>query len=199
MTKSKPKSKKVSESTRQLINIDSFDDFGITTLNNQQLVFLSIQPFNVAVIGSERVLECVKNLQTVLEDIGNIQIVCLSSAQSYEQNKLYLKERAKDPNMHPRVQQLCQQDIDFLDKISLTMSTSRSFYFVIRFNKRMEKDSIYQQLLQYQAIIKEQGFQVKKSSKNELQKALAIYWEQNTYLDKYPEFDGEQFLQEVTE
>lgn len=198
MGKSKvKKAKKLSESTREMINLAGFEsDIGVTTLDSWQLVFMQFQPFNVTVLGKDKMLENIKNLQTIFESTENVETLCLSSAQSYEKNKAYLKERANDPNIHPQVRQLCQLDIEFLDNISLSMSTSRSFYFVFRF-RRMDKDLIQQKVTQYRAIIREHGFHAQIAKKQELQKALAIYWEQNTHLDQYPEFDGEQFILEA--
>lgn len=197
MAKSKAKKqKKISETTREMINLAGFDpDIGITTLGGWQLIFMQFQPFNVTVLGKDKMLENIRNLQTIFESTENIETLCLSSAQSYEKNKTYLKERSNDPDMHPQVRQLCQLDIEFLDNISLSMSTSRSFYFIFRF-RHIDRDSIQQKITQYRAIIKEHGFQVQLAIKQELQKALAIYWEQNTHYDRYPEFDGEQFIME---
>ncbi len=193
----KEKPKKISESTRELLNVAGFDnDIGIITLDSYHLVFLQFQPFNVTVLGKEKMLEYIRELQAIFESTENVETLCLSSAQSYEKNKAYLKERANTPDIHPQVKQLCQLDIEFLDNISLNMSTSRSFYFVFRFHRVTDRDTIQQKLLQYRGIIKEHGFHAQMAKKGELQKALGIYWEQNTHLDKYPEFDGEQYFTE---
>lgn len=190
------KSKNLSENTLQLLNIGSFDELGIQTLDTQQLIYLEVQPLNVAVSGNDRVLESIRNLQSVLENTTNLQVLCLSSSQSYEKNKQYLRERSEDESMDPNVRQLCYDDIEYLDELSLSMSTGRSFYFILPFHQG-DLNQIRQQLAQSEAIIREQGFQIRHADKRDLQKALAIYWEQNTHLDQYPELDGEQFLMEA--
>lgn len=192
---SQPKNKKVSESTRELINLALFEENGIATLQGRHLVFLEVQPFNVAVLGKVSVLDKISKLQSILTAVGNMEILCLSSSQSYEKNKAYLKSRSEDMSMNLAIREICQLEMEYLDNISLTMSTSRAFYFVLPF-KKLEKDLIQQKVSQYTQVISEQGFTIKIATKQDLQKALAIYWEQNTHMEYYPDFDGEQYILE---
>lgn len=195
MAQKTKRNKRVPESTRFIMNINSFDEIGIVTLDGFHLAFLGIQPFNIAVLGTQGILGYIKKFRTVLEDTGNPEILCISSAQSYERNKSYLKGRVKDENVHPEIRKICQLDIEYLDNISLTMSTSRAFYLVYRF-KNIDINAVNQAISENLSIVKDNGFYVHKSKKDELMRAFAIYWEQNTFLDDYPEFDGQQFLKE---
>lgn len=189
------KNKKVSDSTFELMSIKNIEQNYVVTPNMEYIVFFEIQPFNVAVIGRDEVLNKISSLQGVLTGIGNMEILCLSSSQSYEKNKRYLKERSEDMTMHPSVREMAQLEAEYLDNISLTMSTSRDFYFVVRFKKN-EFDIMEQKISQYSRLISDKDFSVKLVEKKYIKKSLAVYWEQNAYSVQFPDFDGEEFAQE---
>ena len=49
-------------------------------------------------------------------------------------------------------------------------------------------------LRRIEKLLKLQGFEVKKSSREELKEYLAVYFEQNVTTDKFENVDGERWL-----
>lgn len=187
--------KKVSAKTEELLNLKEFDEkHGILTNDGFRLIYLIVSPYNVPVLGSAAVLTKIRNLQNVLVAVGGMEFLCLGSVQSYDENKQFLARRMEEEISRPIIQNLCQQDIDFFNEISVTMSTNREFLFEFRY--RNEKpEQIEQNLSQSLLIIREQGFTVRIASKEDLKKTLAVYWEQNVYTSVFPDIDGGQYIE----
>ena len=122
------------KSTRQFIGIRSITNYSLNTYNQGELIFYTIRPHNLAVLSTENIEFRVFSLTTILKSIAEIEMCCLNSRESFEDNKLFLKERLEKECVKP-VLDLCKKDLEFLDEIQLKMATAREFLLILRFRR----------------------------------------------------------------
>ena len=132
--KSNKKNDKKESATQQLLNLKQFvplqiGDNGAVAIEGEDgmlYTYIMLRPDNISVLGRSEVLAKIRNLQNILSDVAELQMLCMSSAQNYEDNKRYYRHLAETTES-PMVKQLCLQEIAYLDEINIAMSTSREF------------------------------------------------------------------------
>jgi len=194
LKKNKKTKDKIQKSTQELLGIKEINEHGVVIGNNQILVFFKIKPINIAVLPPSTIEAKIYSLTNVLKNIGEFEIICLNSAESFDDNKQYLKERIEVED-NPVIHQLLAKDLQFLDNIQVETSTAREFLFSMRF-KVDRVEQIINDKHRFEKVLKEQGFEAAKASKKEIKRILAVYFAQNVVSDYFDDFDGEQYLKE---
>lgn len=178
-------------SVQELINIDSFRRNGIKTRDGFYLTYFFIEPYNLAVLGFQAVKAKIRQLQSIMEAVGKIEMLCVPSSQSYDNNIEYLISQMRKETSSV-VKELIQAEIEYLEETSINMSTSRDFFFILRFRNEGEKQ-IDIAVNQYLQLIQENGLNVRKASESELKRIFAIYYSGNIYDTQFYDFDGQEF------
>lgn len=191
--KRKSKNDKFSKSSQEFIGIKELNTHGVLLNNNQILVFFKIKPINIAVLPTSTIEAKIYSLTNVLKNVDEFEIVCLNSAESFDDNKVYLKNRLEKED-NPVIHKLLAQDIQFLDNIQIETSTAREFLISIRF--RAERfEQIITEKQRIEKVLKEQGFEAERASKREIKRILAVYFAQNVVSEYFDDFDGEGVLE----
>ena len=112
------------QATRQLINAKSIDETGIETYKKEYLVYFLIKPLNIAVLSETNIRSRVLSLMNILKEVEAVEIACINSRETFEENKLYLKQRIAEEN-NPQVRELLQKDEAFLDRIQIQTASAR--------------------------------------------------------------------------
>lgn len=196
------KSKKTTKQelhTQQLLNLKQFVPLRIGESNAVAVegedgtlyTYLMLRPDNISVLGRGEVLAKIRNLQHVLEDIAEIQILCLSSAQNYEENKRYYRRLAEKAR-NPMIRRLCQQEVGYLDEVNISMSTSREFAIILHHRAERLEDARHG-IMQAVQLIKEHRFHVHIADEDSFKRLLAIYYVGDIYAEHVPEWDGIQY------
>ncbi len=169
----------------------------LLTTKNEEIYYLQITPKNISIMSASGIIELITALSDILSNFPKSEILCLNSTQSYETNKQYLNMLA-DNEANTSIERLDRQDIEFLDKIRVSMATDRSFFIMIKQSTLLEDEQKRLQNI-YTAIqkCKEHNYIVELTSKPGIKKMLAIYLEQNVYQDDIPDFDGQQYSDEL--
>lgn len=188
----KTKNKK-KNSVQELIGIDTFSKRGLKTRNGE-LVFFSISPTNISVLSKENIQTKIWHLMMVLSAQPDIEITCLDSCERFDDNKSFMVDRLADET-NPLVKKCLEKDIDYLENIQLEMSTARQFMFVIRF-KREKEEQVFTQVNRVEKAIAEQGFEVKRMSKDDIKRFLAIYFGASMQGELIPDIDGKDCFDE---
>lgn len=188
----KTKNKK-KNSVQELIGIDTFSKRGLKTRNGE-LVFFSISPTNISVLSKENIQTKIWHLMMVLSAQPNIEITCLDSCERFDDNKSFMVDRLADET-NPLVKKCLEKDIDYLENIQIEMSTARQFMFVIRF-KREKEEQVFTQVNRVEKAIAEQGFEVKRMSKDDIKRFLAIYFGASMQGELIPDIDGRDCFDE---
>ncbi len=178
-------------STRELLGIEDITDYSIVTKHGD-LVFFMIKPTNISVLSESSVSARIYSLMTVLKGMAEIEMLCLSSKENFDDNKTFLKKRL-DEESNPAIRKLLTLDSTNLDRMQVSMATAREFLIIIRLRNEKESDAI-PYLSRIEKSLKDQGFISKRADENDIKRILGVYFEQSVMVDKYEDFDGERWV-----
>ncbi len=187
----KQKKEKQNQSTKGLIGIDDITDYSIKTKFGE-LVYFIIKPTNISVLSESSVSARIYSLMTVLKGMAEIEMLCLNSKESFDENKMFLKSRL-DEEASPQLRKLLSLDSQNLDRMQVTMATAREFLIIIRLRNEKESDVI-PYLSRIEKSLKDQGFTTKRADEQDIKRLLGVYFEQNVTTEKYEDFDGQRWV-----
>ena len=195
MSREKRKAKKEAEkrlSTRQFIGAKEITDYSLVTYGQGELVYFIVKPTNISVLSESSVGARIYALMTVLKGVAEIEMLCLNSRESFEDNKRFLKSQMEQEE-NPVIRRLLEQDQTHLDRIQVQMATAREFLIMLRLKDEKESD-IFPYLSRIEKSLKEQSFSVNRADKEDIKRILAVYYEQNVTTEKFEDFDGERWI-----
>ena len=195
MKKKKKKKKKEAKqraSTRQLIGAKAVTDYSLVTYGQGELVYFIVKPSNISVLSEASIGARIYALMTVLKGVAEIEMLCLNSRESFENNKQFLKMRMEQED-NPVIRKLLEKDQNHLDRIQVQMATAREFLILIRLKDEKESE-VFPYLSRIEKSLKEQGFSVRRADKEDIKRLLAVYYEQNVTTEKFEDFDGERWI-----
>ena len=185
--------KKGNISTQELLGVKSFSRNGIQTDGHGELVYFMITPTNISVLSRVSIGQKVHHLMQLLSAQPDIEIVCTDARENFDDNKLYLYDRAEnEPNK--KVRDLLLRDKAFLDDIQLQMSTAREFLFVVRLRNESDEQS-FANLNRIEKLINEQGFDCKRAERDDVKRILARYFSVGQTDASIDDTDGETVVQ----
>ena len=190
------KRKRRGKSVQDLLAIKTFTNHGLK-VGKEELLFFNVQPTNISVLSHTNIEIKIRHLLMVLSAVPDIEISCTDSSECFDNNKSYLKNRIEDEK-NSKVRNILAKDIDFLDSIQAETSTARQFMFIARC-KSMKPEQVLQKANRSEKIISDQGFEVSRMSKNDIKRFLAIYFDASMNGDLIPDYDGEQYVTEVSD
>ena len=184
-------SKGSKRSVQNLLGVESFTKYGLRT-NKGELLFYQVSPINISVLSKASIEAKIRNLMHVLSTLPNIEITCTDSSECFDDNQIYLTERMEEePN--PMIRSLLKKDKEFLDSIQIEMATSRQFAFIAR-GKGLKQDQVFALANRVEKVISDQGFEVRRMSKEDIKRFLAIYFDASYTGDRIPDVDGAQYF-----
>ena len=184
----KKKEEKQKASTRRLIGIKSISDFSLVTYDHGELVFFLIKPTNISVLSDESIRARVYALMTVLKGMAEIEMCAYNSRENFDGNKKKKKKRIKEEKNYI-IRQLLEKDMEHLDNIQIQTATAREFAIVVRLKDDDEKE-ILPYLNRIEKTLREQSFAVKRAGHEDIQRIVAVYFEQNVTQETFDEHDG---------
>ena len=190
--KLKKQEAKKQASTRQLIGAKEITDYSLVTYGQGELVYFIVKPTNISVLSQASVGARIYALMTVLKGVAEIEMLCLNSRESFEDNKRFLRSRIEQEE-NPVVRKLLEKDLTHLDRIQVQMATAREFLIIIRLKDEKETE-VFPYLARIEKSLKEQGFSVKRADKEDIKRLLAVYYEQNVTTERFEDFDGERWI-----
>ena len=179
-------------STRQLIGARAVTDYSLVTYGQGELVYFMVRPSNISVLSEASVGARIYALMTVLKGVAEIEMLCLNSRESFEDNKQFLRIRM-EREQNPMVRKLLVKVQTHLDRIQVQMATAREFLILIRLKGEKETE-VFPYLSRIEKSLKEQGFSVKRAGREDIKRILAVYYEQNVTTERFEDFDGERWI-----
>ena len=189
---SEKKEAKQRASTRQLIGAKAVTDYSLVTYGQGELLYFIVKPSKIYVLSEASIGARIYALMTVLKGVAEIEMLCLNSRESFENNKQFLKMRMEQED-NPVIRKLLEKDQNHLDRIQVQMATAREFLILIRLKDEKESE-VFPYLSRIEKSLKEQGFSVKRADKEDIKRLLAVYYEQNVTTEKFEDFDGERWI-----
>ena len=186
----KQKKKNVT-AVQTLIGIKGFTEYGLSTAGGE-LLFFVISPINISVLSSDSVENKVRKLTLVLSAEPDIEIVCVDSAERFDDNKAYLQERINNET-NPQIKTLLKKDATFLDEIQAELTTARQFIFIARC-KGWKSSKVLSYANTVSKVLSEQGLDVHRMKKTMIKRLIAICFEASLTGENICEYDGEQYV-----
>lgn len=187
------KKQKQNNGTQQLIGVKSFSRNGIQTDGHGELCFYLVRPTNISVLSQDSITVKIRRLMQLLTAQPDVEICCIDDHECFDANKDYLKARMEEET-NPKVRELLDRDLKYLDEIQLGMSTARQFMFVVRLRNESD-DQSFSNLNRIEKVINEQGFNARKADKSDIKRILSIYFGAAATADELPDTDGETAVQ----
>lgn len=188
----KRKEEKQKASTRRLIGIKDISDFSLVTYDHGELVYFLVKPTNISVLSDESISARIYALMTVLKGMAEIEMCAYNSRENFDGNKRYLKKRIKEETNYI-IRQLLEKDMEHLDNIQIQTATAREFAIVVRLKDSDEKE-IIPYLNRIEKILREQSFSIKRATHEDIQRIVAVYFEQNVTQETFDENDGNRWV-----
>lgn len=192
MKKKYGRKEKEQTGTRQLLGIKEITSYSLKTEFHGELVYFLIKPDNLSVLSESSLSARIYGLMTVLKGMTEIEMLCLNSRESFEDNKAFLRKRL-DEEENETIRQLLKQDMQFLDRIQVQMATAREFIILVRLEPEREND-VFSYLNRIEKTLTEQGFIARRAEEEDIRRILAVYFEQNVTTEKFESFDGERWV-----
>lgn len=192
MKTKKGKKEKERTGTRQLLGIKEITSYSLKTEFHGELVYFLIRPDNLSVLSESSLSARIYGLMTVLKGMTEIEMLCLNSRESFENNKTFLRKRLEEEE-NETIRQLLKQDMQFLDRIQVQMATAREFIILVRLELERENE-VFSYLNRIEKTLKEQGFIARRAQEEDIRRILAVYFEQNVTTEKFESFDGERWV-----
>ncbi len=174
------------------MNIKVISEHSIISARGDEIVLFLIQPTNVSVLSRDGLKARINALMHVLKGFAEVELLCLNSRESFENNKRYLTERMTEEDSVP-IRTLLEQDLRHLDEIQSRTATAREFMLLIRPHGIGERE-IYPYLNRLERMIREQQFAVRRAGYEDLKRILAVYFAGDVISEGYDDFDGQKWL-----
>lgn len=194
MNRKQKKELRQRQSTQQLMGIDRLTDHGVKTPRGE-LVYFLIRPDNLSVLSAEVIRSRVRALMELLGGIETARLLALDSRESFQQNKLRYQERLERED-NPAVRELLRQDMAHLDTIQTTTASAREFAIAYALERQSNENT--EALLSRMAKdIRDRGFHVQIAMGQDIQRLLAVYYQQDVTTEFFEQYDGEMAVNKI--
>ena len=180
--------KKKGNSTRALLGLEGFTNYGIQTAGGE-LAFFLVQLTNISVLYHANVEIKIRRLLMVFSAHPGLEISCLDSCQRFDDNKRFIKQRLREEE-NPAVRKVLEQEGGYLESKQIEMSTARQFLFVLRFTKGEKPEQVFQAINLTEKTISEQGFEVRRMDREDLKRVLGLYFGTSMTGEAVEDVDG---------
>ena len=183
------KHKRGRKSVQNLLGLQGFTNYGLKTTGGE-LVYFAIQPINISVLSPANIENKIKKLHVVLNSHPKLEVICMDSAQRFDNNQLFIDQRILQEN-NPQVQLALKKDREFLSSIQLEMSTARQFVVILRF-KNEKESQVFTDINIARKTFHDEGFEVHLMGKPEIKRMLALYFGASMKGDLIPDIEGSE-------
>lgn len=178
------------QSTRQLMGIRKLLPHGVA-IPGGSLVFFLIHPDNLSVLSAEGIRQRVTALSNLFRAEEQVEILGLDSRESFQQNQVYYQTRLEEETT-PKIRELLQKDISYLDEIQTTSASSREFVLVLRMEEQAALDE--GGLRQKEKSLCDHGISVRLAEEQDVKRLLVSYYLHDADPESLEDVDGERVV-----
>ena len=176
------------QSTRQLMGIRKLLPHGVA-IPGGSLVFFLIHPDNLSVLSAEGIRQRVTALSNLFRAEEQVEILGLDSRESFQQNQVYYQTRLEEETT-PKIRELLQKDISYLDEIQTTSASSREFVLVLRMEEQAALDE--GGLRQKEKSLCDHGISVRLAEEQDVKRLLTSSYLRDADPESLEDVDGER-------
>ena len=151
----------------------------ILTTRNEEKYFLEVKPKNITVLSKPIRLGIIDSLTNIISELPKSEILCLNNSQNYENNIRHL-ENLKSKENNAAIAALDIKDIEYMNNIKSAMSTSRSFFIILRTSQQDSRQLVNHAL----QLCAEQNFNVQLAEKKDIKKMIDDRWFRQGHIDE---------------
>ena len=178
------------QSTRQLMGIRKLLPHGVA-IPGGSLVFFLIHPDNLSVLSAEGIRQRVTALSNLFRAEEQVEGLGLDSRESFQQNQVYYQTRLEEETT-PKIRELLQKDISYLDEIQTTSASSREFVLVLRMEEQAALDE--GGLRQKEKSLCDHGISVRLAEEQDVKRLLVSYYLHDADPESLEDVDGERVV-----
>ena len=178
------------QSTRQLMGIRKLLPHGVA-IPGGSLVFFLIHPDNLSVLSAEGIRQRVTALSNLFRAEEQVEVLGLDSRESFQQNQVYYQTRLVEETT-PKIRELLQKDISYLDEIQTTSASSREFVLVLRMEEQAALDE--GGLRQKEKSLCDHGISVRLAEEQDVKRLLVSYYLHDADPESLEDVDGERVV-----
>ena len=178
------------QSTRQLMGIRKLLPHGVA-IPGGSLVFFLIHPDNLSVLSAEGIRQRVTALSNLFRAEEQVEVLGLDSRKSFQQNQVYYQTRLEEETT-PKIRELLQKDISYLDEIQTTSASSREFVLVLRMEEQAALDE--GGLRQKEKSLCDHGISVRLAEEQDVKRLLVSYYLHDADPESLEDVDGERVV-----
>lgn len=178
------------QSTRQLMGIRKLLPHGVA-IPGGGLVFFLIHPDNLSVLSAEGIRQRVTALSNLFRAEEQVEVLGLDSRESFQQNQVYYQTRLEEETT-PKIRELLQKDISYLDEIQTTSASSREFVLVLRMEEQAALDE--GGLRQKEKSLCDHGISVRLAEEQDVKRLLVSYYLHDADPESLEDVDGERVV-----
>lgn len=178
------------QSTRQLMGIRKLLPHGVA-IPGGSLVFFLIHPDNLSVLSAEGIRQRVTALSNLFRAEEQVEVLGLDSRESFQQNQVYYQTRLEEETT-PKIRELLQKDISYLDEIQTTSASSREFVLVLRMEEQAALDE--GGLRQKEKSMCDHGISVRLAEEQDVKRLLVSYYLHDADPESLEDVDGERVV-----
>ena len=178
------------QSTRQLMGIRKILPHGVA-MSDGSLVFFLIRPDNLSVLSAEGIRQRVTALSNLFRAEEQVEVLGLDSRESFQQNQAYYQTRLEEETT-PKIRELLQKDISYLDEIQTTSASSREFVLVLRMEEQAALDE--GGLRQKEKSLCDHGISVRLAEEQDVKRLLVSYYLHDADPESLEDVDGERVV-----
>lgn len=178
------------QSTRQLMGIRKILPHGVA-IPGGSLVFFLIHPDNLSVLSAEGIRQRVTALSNLFRAEEQVEVLGLDSRESFQQNQVYYQTRLEEETT-PKIRELLQKDISYLDEIQTTSASSREFVLVLRMEEQAALDE--GGLRQKEKSLCDHGISVRLAEEQDVKRLLVSYYLHDADPESLEDVDGERVV-----
>ena len=178
------------QSSRQLMGIRKLLPHGVA-IPGGSLVFFLIHPDNLSVLSAEGIRQRVTALSNLFRAEEQVEVLGLDSRESFQQNQVYYQTRLEEETT-PKIRELLQKDISYLDEIQTTSASSREFVLVLRMEEQAALDE--GGLRQKEKSLCDHGISVRLAEEQDVKRLLVSYYLHDADPESLEDVDGERVV-----
>ena len=178
------------QSTRQLMGIRKLLPHGVA-IPGGSLVFFLIHPDNLSVLSAEGIRQRVTALSNLFRAEEQVEVLGLDSRESFQRNQVYYQTRLEEETT-PKIRELLQKDISYLDEIQTTSASSREFVLVLRMEEQAALDE--GGLRQKEKSLCDHGISVRLAEEQDVKRLLVSYYLHDADPESLEDVDGERVV-----
>ena len=176
------------QSTRQLMGVRKVLPHGVA-VSGGCLVFFQIRPDNLSVLSAEGIRQRVTALGNLFRAEEHVEILALDARESFQKIQAFYQARLDDETA-PKVRELLQKDIAYLDEIQARSASSREFILVLHLEEQAALDE--GGLRQKEKALCDHGISVRLTEEQDVKRLLASYYLHGVDPESLEDVDGER-------